>query len=105
MGGSVANTPDRAGGYYSSQNDMMRMGQSILSPKLLTPNTVRQWMKPVTFTSSITAAVGMPWEIWRVPNLTDHVFDLYTKVGPGDQPPAKTKPADMSLGRRRPWLQ
>jgi len=61
----------------------MRMGQSILSAKLLSSSTVRQWMKPVAFTSSMTSAVGMPWEIWRVPDPTDHVFDLYTKVGTG----------------------
>ncbi|KAK6385452.1 hypothetical protein LTR65_009146 [Meristemomyces frigidus] len=69
------------GGYYSSQADLIRMGQSILSATLLSPNLIKKWMKPVTFTSSATAAVGMPWEIFRVPNLTDHVFDLYTKSG------------------------
>lgn len=38
-------------------------------------------MKPVTFTSNALSAVGMPWEIFRVPDMTDHVFDLYTKAG------------------------
>ena len=38
-------------------------------------------MKPVTFTESATGAVGMPWEIFRVPDMTDHVVDLYTKTG------------------------
>ncbi|KAK5120560.1 hypothetical protein LTR85_006216 [Meristemomyces frigidus] len=69
------------GGYYSSPADLVRMGQSILSATLLSPNTIRKWMKPVTFTSSMTSAVGMPWEIFRLPNLIDHVFDLYTKEG------------------------
>lgn len=57
------------------------MGQSILSATLLSPNTIRQWMKPVTFTSQVTQAVGMPWEIVRVSDVTSHVFDLYTKSG------------------------
>ena len=38
-------------------------------------------MKPVTFTSDVVSNVGMPWEILRAINLTDHVFDLYTKSG------------------------
>lgn len=57
------------------------MGQSILSATLLPENTIKQWMKPVALTASIRQAVGMPWEIWRVDTLTDHLFDLYTKAG------------------------
>ncbi|KAK5137383.1 hypothetical protein LTR08_008961 [Meristemomyces frigidus] len=69
------------GGYYSSQSDLTRMGQSILSASLLSPNTIKQWMKPVTFTSNPNSAIGRPWEIFRVPELTSHNFDLYTKLG------------------------
>ena len=66
---------------FSTTADLARMGQSILSSELLTPAVTRQWMKPVTFTSSMTQAVGMPWEIVRVDNMADHVFDLYSKEG------------------------
>ena len=72
-------SPD--GGYYSTQSDMVKLGHSILASTLLEPSITRQWMKPVTFTSSLTQGIGMAWEIWRVPDLTDHVFDLYTKAG------------------------
>lgn len=57
------------------------MGQSILSSELLPPAVTRQWLKPVTFTSRAVGAVGMPWEIYRVADLTDHLFDLYSKSG------------------------
>ncbi|KAK5108392.1 hypothetical protein LTR62_008348 [Meristemomyces frigidus] len=69
-----------AGGLFSSQADMIKLGQSILTAALLSPTTIRQWMKPVTFTSNLNQAVGMPWEIWRDTS-TDHVIDIYTKQG------------------------
>lgn len=72
-------TPD--GGYFSTQSDLVKLGRSILASTLLKPALTRRWMKPVTFTSALNQGVGMPWEIWRVSNLTDHVFDLYTKAG------------------------
>lgn len=66
---------------FSTVADLSRMGQSILASKLLKPAVTRQWLKPVTFSSRIDGAVGMPWEIYRVSDLTDHVLDLYTKSG------------------------
>ena len=69
------------GGYLSTQCDLVRLGQSILSSSLLSHVVTREWMKPVTHTSTTIASVGRPWEIWRSINLTDHVVDLYTKEG------------------------
>ena len=66
---------------FSTQADLARMGQSILSHEILKPAVTKQWLKPTTFTSAATQAVGMPWEIFRVVNTTDHVFDLYSKAG------------------------
>ena len=60
---------------------MTRLGQSILSSTLLQADDVRRWMKPDTHTSYGPGSVGKPWEIWTVPDLTSHSFDLYTKSG------------------------
>jgi CubicO group peptidase (beta-lactamase class C family) len=69
-----------AGGYYSTQSDLVKLGKSMLSSSILSPVQTRQWMKPVTFTEA--SALGMPWEIYRIPDLLhDHSFDLYTKTG------------------------
>lgn len=57
------------------------MGRSILASSLLHPTVTRLWLKPTSFTSSIAKAVGMPWEIFRLPDLTDHLFDLCAKAG------------------------
>jgi CubicO group peptidase (beta-lactamase class C family) len=69
-----------AGGYYSSINDLRRIGISILSSTLLTPAQTRRWMKPLTFTSDANFSVGAPWEIVRAPNLNRTSY-LYTKSG------------------------
>ena len=69
------------GGYYSSQSDMVKMAQSILNAKLLSPTTIRQWMKPDTHTSYLKMSVGKPWEIWRNDDLVNRTVDIYTKSG------------------------
>lgn len=70
------------GGYFSTQTDLSRLGQSLLSSSILKPAQTRQWMKPVAFTEATTSAMGLMWEIFRVPDLlNDHDFDLYTKTG------------------------
>jgi hypothetical protein len=60
---------------------MSNLGRSILNNVLLTPTQTRRWMKPITFTSSMTLAVGSPWEIYRVQNNNNRVTDYYTKGG------------------------
>ncbi|KAH7064425.1 beta-lactamase/transpeptidase-like protein [Paraphoma chrysanthemicola] len=72
------------GGIYSSANDLSAIGRSILNSTLLSSNTTRGWLKPVTFTSSLTGAVGRPWEIFRAPlgpTSNNRVIDVYTKGG------------------------
>jgi Beta-lactamase len=67
------------GGYYSSLNDLTKVGRSILNSTFLTPAMTRKWMKPGTFTSNANYSVGEPWEIIRAPG--ERVSHLYTKSG------------------------
>jgi hypothetical protein len=69
------------GGYYSTVNDMITSGRSILSHKLLTPAQTRRWMKPVSHTTDLHYSIGAPWEIVRVTSANGRNFDLYTKSG------------------------
>ncbi|KAJ5350656.1 Beta-lactamase-related protein [Penicillium brevicompactum] len=68
-----------AGAIYSSAKDMSTFGRAILSNKLVDPSVTRQWMKPITHTSSIRQAVGAPWEIFSFS--TPRRTDFYTKAG------------------------
>ncbi|KAL1595836.1 hypothetical protein SLS60_009526 [Paraconiothyrium brasiliense] len=71
------------GGIFASASDLSALGRSILTSKLLSPNTIRAWLKPTSFTSSPIGFVGRPWEIYRaVLNETQNrVVDIYTKGG------------------------
>jgi hypothetical protein len=68
---------------YSSNNDLLSFGTSILSSQLLRPDKTRAWLKPKSFTSSSGMSVGSPWEIVRGANLTSdgRSIDFYTKTG------------------------
>ncbi|KAK2799171.1 hypothetical protein FQN50_008560 [Emmonsiellopsis sp. PD_5] len=68
-----------SGGFYSSSNDLARVGQSILRSTLLSPSDTRRWLKPTSHSASLTFAVGSPWEIYRASK--PRVFDIYTKDG------------------------
>jgi CubicO group peptidase (beta-lactamase class C family) len=71
-----------AGGMYSSSSDLTTIGRSILSSSLISPAQTRRWMKPHGLLSQSNAAVGAPWEIYRLelsPN--NRIIDLYTKNG------------------------
>ncbi|KAF5530777.1 beta-lactamase 2 [Fusarium mexicanum] len=72
-----------AGAMGSSTTDMLSFMTSILKNKALQPPNTRRWLKPNTFTSTWSASVGSPWEIYRVDNLTSdgRIIDLYTKGG------------------------
>ncbi|KAH6623277.1 beta-lactamase/transpeptidase-like protein [Chaetomium tenue] len=72
-----------AGGYYSTINDLHRFGDAILQHKLLPAVQTRNWLKPVTATSSSGLLMGQPWEIFRATNITSdgRLIDLYTKTG------------------------
>ncbi|RBR10409.1 hypothetical protein FVER53590_25506 [Fusarium verticillioides] len=73
--------PARAVG--SSDADMLSFITSTLKNKALSPSNTHRWLKPDTFTSTWSASVGSPWEIYRVDNLTSdgHIIDLYTEGG------------------------
>ena len=77
-----ANTRDEtpAGGFYSSTNDLRAIGKSIISSTLLSPAQTRRWLKPQSFTTDPTVAVGAPWEILRAPGLNRTSY-MYTKSG------------------------
>lgn len=55
----------------------------ILRNSALSPSSTRRWLKPASFLSAWSSAVGAPWEIYRVDNLTSdgRIIDLYTKGG------------------------
>lgn len=76
----LTNTLHSSGSIYASTKDLSAFGRSILNNALLTPTKTRRWMKPLTFTSSMTLAVGAPWEIYRVQS-SNRVTDYYTKGG------------------------
>jgi hypothetical protein len=66
-----------------STKDLSSLGRAILKGTLLKPVQTRKWLKPQTHTASLRATVGAPWEIYRLPGLTQdgRVIDLYTKNG------------------------
>lgn len=78
-------TVDRAGGLYSTSNDVNRLVKAILSETALSSSAeVRGWLKPLAETSSLYRLVGFPWEITRADNLTPahpHLIDIYGKDG------------------------
>ncbi|KAF5002436.1 hypothetical protein FGRMN_448 [Fusarium graminum] len=74
---------DPAGVYYSSLNDLMAFGDSVLKNEQLSAIETRKWLKPATGTSSRGILIGEPWEIFRSHNVTKdgRVIDFYTKAG------------------------
>lgn len=68
-----------AGGYFSSANDMRKVGRAMLGSTQLDPAVTRRWMKPHSFLSNRDAAAGAPWEIYRAPG--DPTLMMMTKAG------------------------
>lgn len=60
---------------------MVKLGRSILSSTILPATVTREWLKPDARLTGPNQAVGKPWEIFRVNDLGNHRFDLYTKSG------------------------
>ncbi|KAI0197845.1 beta-lactamase/transpeptidase-like protein [Astrocystis sublimbata] len=81
--GSSLGYEDIAGGLYSNTKDMLAFGSGILKHTLLSPLATRQWMKPVTSTSSPGVQLGGPWEILRSETVTrdERLIEYYTKSG------------------------
>ncbi|KFZ03606.1 hypothetical protein V502_10808 [Pseudogymnoascus sp. VKM F-4520 (FW-2644)] len=68
------------GGFYSSTNDMRKIGKAILNSTLLSPAQTNRWLKPLTFTANDGTLVGAPWEIYKAP-LPERSVWMYTKGG------------------------
>jgi CubicO group peptidase (beta-lactamase class C family) len=78
---------DAYGGAWMSLADLSELGRSILKSSLLAPNTTRWWLKPHANLDIYGAAVGRPWEIYRmdvpvsVGSAKTRSVDLYVKNG------------------------
>ncbi|RTE78486.1 hypothetical protein BHE90_007024 [Fusarium euwallaceae] len=72
-----------AGGMNSNTEDLLSFMTAILRNSALSPSSTRRWLRPASFLSAWSSAVGAPWEIYRVDNLTSdgRIIDLYTKGG------------------------
>ncbi|CAH0035146.1 unnamed protein product [Clonostachys rhizophaga] len=70
-------------GLYSTPADISKFLRAIMANALVSSLQTRQWLKPSIFAGSFSTAVGMPWEIFRLSNLTpdNRPIDLYTKSG------------------------
>ncbi|KAL5344873.1 hypothetical protein ACLOAV_010270 [Pseudogymnoascus australis] len=68
------------GGFYSSINDMRKIGRAILNSTLLSSAQTNRWLKPLTFTANDATLVGAPWEIYKAP-LPERSVWMYTKSG------------------------
>ncbi|KAI0505879.1 beta-lactamase/transpeptidase-like protein [Xylaria bambusicola] len=81
--GSSLGYEDIAGGLYSNTKDILALGTGILQNRLLDPVATRQWMKPITSTSSPGFMLGGPWEILRSDTVTkdQRLIEYYTKSG------------------------
>ncbi len=84
-------TRSSGAGYYSTANDLTKLGRSILASTLLPPLQTRQWLRPVTHTARASLSIGRPWEIMRLAlpvasgSATTRLADLYTKQGATSQ--------------------
>ncbi|KAL1894019.1 hypothetical protein Sste5346_006161 [Sporothrix stenoceras] len=71
-----------AGGFYSTLDDMRKVGTAMLQSTQLSPLQTRRWLKPHSFLTNPNAAVGAPWEIMRAPDSPGApVSWMYTKAG------------------------
>lgn len=71
-----------AGGFYSTLDDMRKVGTAMLQSTQLSPVQTRRWLKPHAFLADPNAAVGAPWEIMRAPDSPGApVSWMYTKAG------------------------
>ncbi|ERT00372.1 hypothetical protein HMPREF1624_03743 [Sporothrix schenckii ATCC 58251] len=71
-----------AGGFYSTLDDMRKVGTAMLRSAQLSAVQTRRWLKPHSFLADPNAAVGAPWEIMRAPDSPGApVSWMYTKAG------------------------
>lgn len=69
-----------AGGYYSTVNDLAKLGKNILLSRFLPKSVTDRWFKPSSFVEDWSAGVGRPWEIFRL-KVNGQSVDAYTKSG------------------------
>ncbi|KAH7260019.1 beta-lactamase family protein [Fusarium solani] len=76
---------DPTAGLYITPEDLAKFVRSILRHDLLPAPLTDLWLKPTSFLSTAQGAVGMPWEVYRVSDLTPspRPVDVYTKAGDG----------------------
>ena len=74
----------RTSGIYSTSRDLSIFFRALLTSKLLDESTTNAWFKPHSWSSSLHAAYGMPWEIYRTTSLlcdSDRGVTIITKIG------------------------
>jgi CubicO group peptidase (beta-lactamase class C family) len=70
------------GGIYCSSSDMSLFLRYILTDYLNIANTKMNWLLPISYTSSVQAFYGMPWEIFRTERiLSSGPVTFFTKGG------------------------
>ncbi|KAL8634926.1 MAG: hypothetical protein Q9228_007531 [Teloschistes exilis] len=71
-----------SGGFFSTTNDLAKLGTALLSSTLLPSSQTRKWMKQISHTANLQYAVGRPWEIYRyIHPASGQITDIYTKSG------------------------
>lgn len=68
----------RAGGMYSSSNDLSALGRSILTSKLLSKAQTNRWLQPAALTSDMRETVGWPWGLRRFQLHSDRPYEIIT---------------------------
>ncbi|KAF8120130.1 beta-lactamase/transpeptidase-like protein [Boletus edulis] len=74
-----------AGGQMSSLSDLTKLMQVLINPQrpesVLSPFTVREWMRPIHTWYDDYSAVGALWEIYTSTDSYDRKQKLYQKLG------------------------
>ncbi|KAL1850659.1 hypothetical protein Daus18300_012870 [Diaporthe australafricana] len=69
-----------AGGYFSTPNDMRKVGRAMLGAAQLGAPATRRWMQPRALLSNPDAAAGAPWEMYCAPG-EGPLMMMMTKAG------------------------
>ncbi|KAL8839752.1 MAG: hypothetical protein Q9170_001623 [Blastenia crenularia] len=72
------------GGIYTTASDLALFARSVLNNKLLDRSATNAWLKPHSYSESLSFAYGMPWEIFRTRDLlpdSDRIQTIITKAG------------------------
>ncbi|KAL7265838.1 hypothetical protein RUND412_011635, partial [Rhizina undulata] len=58
------------GGIYSTTNDLLKFLRGVLAHQILPQAKINAWIKPASYSGSLSATYGMPWEIYRSIKIT-----------------------------------